>query len=399
MSGTEFSHQPVMVTEIVELFSEVPAGTVVDATVGGGGHARALLDAHPHLRLVGLDQDPDAVDAARQRLAGLDDRVTLARTRFDRLAETVHGLGLDTLSGVLFDLGVSSPQLDRPDRGFSYRADAPLDMRMDPDGPVTAADIVNGWPEADLARLLRDLGDERFAGRIAAAIVAARPGRRHGRLGRAGPRRHPGAGPPPGRPPGQAHLPGPAHRGQRRARGAAARPRHRPRPARARRALRRARLPLGRGPHREGALPRPRPPAAAPARPGCRASAARCRPSACSSGGPGSRRRPRWPPTPGPRAPASGPSRSCRPRTADPGRGMTPVPARAPAPRPPAPSRPASPAPRRPDRRRRPRPAGRSEARPVPLEVVDAATVAGRRRPGPAAAAGHLDRGGRGLRR
>ena len=175
MSGTEFSHQPVMVTEIVALFGEVPAGTVVDATVGGGGHARALLDAHPHLRLVGLDQDPDAVEAARTRLAGVDDRVTLARTRFDRLAETVHGLGLDAVSGVLFDLGVSSPQLDRPERGFSYRADAPLDMRMDPDGPTTAADIVNGWPEADLARLLRDLADERYAGRIAAAIVRARP--------------------------------------------------------------------------------------------------------------------------------------------------------------------------------------------------------------------------------
>jgi 16S rRNA (cytosine1402-N4)-methyltransferase len=115
------------------------------------------------------------VDAARRRLAGLDDRVTLARTRFDRLAETVDQLGLDGLSGVLFDLGVSSPQLDRPDRGFSYRADAPLDMRMDPEGPVTAADIVNDWAEADLARLLRDLADERYAGRIAAAIVRARP--------------------------------------------------------------------------------------------------------------------------------------------------------------------------------------------------------------------------------
>ncbi len=175
MSGTEFSHEPVMVTEVVELFRTVPPGTVVDATVGGGGHARALLDAHPHLRLVGLDQDPDAVAAAGRRLAGEGDRVALVHTRFDRLAEAALGLGLGSLSGVLFDLGVSSPQLDRSDRGFSYRADAPLDMRMDPAGATTAADIVNGWEEADLARLLRDLADERFARRIAAAIVAARP--------------------------------------------------------------------------------------------------------------------------------------------------------------------------------------------------------------------------------
>jgi 16S rRNA (cytosine1402-N4)-methyltransferase len=169
----------VLVDLVVELFSPVPAGVVVDATLGGGGHAEALLDAHPHLSVVGLDQDPDAVAAARARLARFGDRVAVRRTRFDRLAEVLAevlpGLGLAGASGALFDLGVSSPQLDRPERGFSYRAPGPLDMRMDPARPVTAADLVNGADEAELARLLHAYGDERYARRIARAIVARRP--------------------------------------------------------------------------------------------------------------------------------------------------------------------------------------------------------------------------------
>lgn len=166
-----FSHLPVMVDRVVEVLAPVPAGTYVDATVGGGGHAAAVLAAAPHLRLVGLDRDADAIAAAGERLAPFGDRARLVHARFDELASVVDG----PVSAVLFDLGVSSPQFDRPDRGFSYRADAPLDMRMDRRDPVTAADIVNTWGGDELARLLRTLGDERFANRIARAIVAARP--------------------------------------------------------------------------------------------------------------------------------------------------------------------------------------------------------------------------------
>ncbi|HEY2997299.1 MAG TPA: 16S rRNA (cytosine(1402)-N(4))-methyltransferase RsmH [Acidimicrobiales bacterium] len=177
MSGTapQFAHRPVLVDLVVELFAPVPPGVVVDATLGGGGHAEALLDAHPHLSLVGLDQDPDAIAAASARLARFGDRVAVRRTRFDRLAEVLADLGDAGASGALFDLGVSSPQLDRPERGFSYRAEGPLDMRMDPSRSPSAADLVNGADEAELARLLRAYGDERYARRIAHAIAGHRP--------------------------------------------------------------------------------------------------------------------------------------------------------------------------------------------------------------------------------
>jgi 16S rRNA (cytosine1402-N4)-methyltransferase len=170
-----FRHQPVMVDRIVELFTPVPPGWVVDATVGGGGHAAALLDRHPHLRVLGLDQDADALAAAAERLRPFGDRVRLHRTRFDSLDDIVQQLHTTPVSGVLFDLGVSSPQLDRAARGFSYRHDAPLDMRMDQRQVRTAADVVNDTDEQELAGLLRAYGDERFARRIARAIVGARP--------------------------------------------------------------------------------------------------------------------------------------------------------------------------------------------------------------------------------
>jgi 16S rRNA (cytosine1402-N4)-methyltransferase len=160
---------------VVELFAPVPPGVVVDATVGGGGHAEALLDAHPHLSVVGLDQDPDAIDAATERLQRFGPRATVRHSRFDELRTVLGELGHGSASGALFDLGVSSPQFDRPERGFSYRAPGPLDMRMDPGRPVSAADLVNGAPESELARLLHAYGDERYARRISAAIVAARP--------------------------------------------------------------------------------------------------------------------------------------------------------------------------------------------------------------------------------
>jgi 16S rRNA (cytosine1402-N4)-methyltransferase len=171
---TDFIHIPVMADRIVEIFRPVPEGVLVDATVGGGGHARLLLEARPDLRLVGIDRDPAALAAAAEALAPFGDRVTLRRARFDDL-ETVMTDVQPPVTGVLFDLGVSSPQLDRGERGFSYRHDGPLDMRMDPSDRWTAADIVNGYPEVELVRVLQEHGDERFAIRIAAAIVANRP--------------------------------------------------------------------------------------------------------------------------------------------------------------------------------------------------------------------------------
>jgi 16S rRNA (cytosine1402-N4)-methyltransferase len=180
-----FEHTPVLRDEVVSLFASVPAGVVVDATVGGGGHAAALLETRPDLHLVGLDRDPVALAAARDRLSGYGDRVSVLPMAFGDLADLVASaevLGatfsastLAELSGVLFDLGVSSPQLDQPDRGFSFREDGPLDMRMDPSGAVTAADLVNELPEEELARMFRENGEGRLSRRIARAVVASRP--------------------------------------------------------------------------------------------------------------------------------------------------------------------------------------------------------------------------------
>lgn len=169
----QFSHRPVMFEEVVELFRAVPAGTVVDATVGGGGHAAGLLESRPDVRLIGLDRDLEAIDAARERLSTFGDRVELRHQRFDAIESAVGAS--DTVVGVLFDLGVSSWQFDAPQRGFSYRNDGPLDMRMDSSGTVTAEAVVNEWEEAKIARLLSENGERRFARRIAKAIVDARP--------------------------------------------------------------------------------------------------------------------------------------------------------------------------------------------------------------------------------
>ena len=170
-----FRHEPVMVDQIVELFTPVPPGWVVDATLGGAGHAVALLEGHGHLRVLGLDHDADALAVAAERLRPYGARALVHRTRFDFLADIVRQLDTTPVSGVLFDLGVSSPQLDRAERGFSYRHDAPLDMRMDQRQARSAADVVNETDEDELAGLIRAYGDERYARRIARAIVAARP--------------------------------------------------------------------------------------------------------------------------------------------------------------------------------------------------------------------------------
>ncbi|SDG56760.1 16S rRNA (cytosine(1402)-N(4))-methyltransferase RsmH [Klenkia brasiliensis] len=172
-------HVPVLLDRVTELLGPACAAdgaVLVDCTLGLAGHSLALLDAHPGLRLVGLDRDPDARAEATRRIAaaGHADRATVVPAVFDELPEVLDELGLDEVHAVLADLGVSSLQLDRPDRGFSYAHDAPLDMRMDPSGPRTAADVVNTYSRGELTRVLKVYGEERFAGRIAAAIERER---------------------------------------------------------------------------------------------------------------------------------------------------------------------------------------------------------------------------------
>jgi 16S rRNA (cytosine1402-N4)-methyltransferase len=159
--------------EVVELLRPVPEGTVVDATVGGGGHSELLLAARPDLRVLGIDRDDAALAAASVALGRFGDRVRLVRAEFAAIADIVNEG--ERIVGVLFDLGVSSPQLDRAERGFSYWADAPLDMRMDVRQDLTAAEVVNTYTEAELARVLVEYGEERFARRVAAEIVRRRP--------------------------------------------------------------------------------------------------------------------------------------------------------------------------------------------------------------------------------
>jgi 16S rRNA (cytosine1402-N4)-methyltransferase len=175
-----FAHLPVMASEVTDLLATVPTGLVVDATVGGGGHSKALLTVRPDLRLLGIDRDPVAVAAAGAALEPFGDRVRIVQGGFEEVAEIV---GNEELVAILFDLGVSSPQLDRPVRGFSYWADAaPLDMRMDSVQTLTAETVVNEYAESDLAALIARNGEERFARRIASEIVAARPIRTTGEL-------------------------------------------------------------------------------------------------------------------------------------------------------------------------------------------------------------------------
>jgi 16S rRNA (cytosine1402-N4)-methyltransferase len=170
-------HVPVLLERILSLFAPVFAGreaVLVDATVGLGGHSDALLSAYPSLRLVALDRDPGALDLSRERLARHGDRVRLVHARYDEMPAALAGLGLSRVDGILFDLGVSSMQLDRADRGFAYSKDAPLDMRMNPTTGITAADVLNTYPPGELVRILRDYGEERFAKRIVQAVVAER---------------------------------------------------------------------------------------------------------------------------------------------------------------------------------------------------------------------------------
>ena len=177
MSTAPGGHLPVMTDRVLALLapSLEPAGAVlVDATLGRAGHATALLSRHPGLTLIGIDTDDAAIDESRRLLSAHAGRFSLVHASYDEIPAILARLGYVSAQGILFDLGVSSPQLDDPGRGFAYSRDAPLDMRMDRTRRLTAAEVVNTYPAAQLARVLRDYGEERFARRIADAVVAER---------------------------------------------------------------------------------------------------------------------------------------------------------------------------------------------------------------------------------
>jgi 16S rRNA (cytosine1402-N4)-methyltransferase len=176
MGTAAAAHLPVMRDRVLELLAPAltpPGAVLVDATLGRAGHASALLAAHPGLSLIGIDTDASAIEQSRLTLADFGDRVTFVQAVYDQLPRIIAGAGLRAVQGILFDLGVSSPQLDDPSRGFAYAQDAPLDMRMNQTAELTAADVLNTYPADQLARVLREYGEERFAGRSAAAVGRA----------------------------------------------------------------------------------------------------------------------------------------------------------------------------------------------------------------------------------
>ena len=170
----EFEHKPVLLNETIDNLHVKPEGTYVDGTLGGGGHAYEVAKRlSPQGRFIGIDQDADAIRAAGQKLAEFGN-VTLIRSNYCSIREELMGNNVTGVDGIVLDLGVSSYQLDTPQRGFSYMSDAPLDMRMDQRNDLTAGDIINGYSEAELYRVIRDYGEDRFAKNIAKHIVAAR---------------------------------------------------------------------------------------------------------------------------------------------------------------------------------------------------------------------------------
>lgn len=180
----EFNHYSVLLPETIEQLHIKEDGIYVDGTLGGGGHSFEIVKRLTTGRLIGIDQDYDALEAAGERLRPFEDRVTFVHSNYEAMVERVHELGMDKVDGILLDLGVSSFQLDTPERGFSYMLeDAPLDMRMDQDNPMTAADIVNDYAEEELYRMIRDYGEDRFAKNIAKNIVKER---KNGRIETAG---------------------------------------------------------------------------------------------------------------------------------------------------------------------------------------------------------------------
>lgn len=180
----EFNHYSVLLPETIEQLHIKEDGIYVDGTLGGGGHSFEIAKRLTTGRLIGIDQDYDALEAAGERLRPFEDRVTFVHSNYEAMVERVHELGMDKVDGILLDLGVSSFQLDTPERGFSYMVeDAPLDMRMNQDNPMTAADIVSDYAEEELYRMIRDYGEDRFAKNIAKNIVKER---KNGRIETAG---------------------------------------------------------------------------------------------------------------------------------------------------------------------------------------------------------------------
>ena len=171
----EFKHIPIMLEEVIEGLDIKPGGIYVDGTLGGGGHsyeiAKRLVSGG---RLIGIDQDEAAIKAAGARLSGFGDRVTIVRSNYAQMVSVLQSLGIEQVDGILLDLGVSSHQLDNAERGFSYMEDAPLDMRMDRRQEKTAGDIVNFYSQAELTRIIRDYGEDKFAAKIAAKIIGFR---------------------------------------------------------------------------------------------------------------------------------------------------------------------------------------------------------------------------------
>ena len=170
----EYTHKPVLLNQCLDGLNIRPGGIYVDGTLGRAGHSLEIAKRLAGGRLIAIDRDQAALDAAPARLEGYMDRVTLVRGNFGGLTDILSGLGVDGVDGMLFDLGVSSPQLDDGSRGFSYLQDAPLDMRMDQSAPLTAREVVNGWSQEELKRILWQYGEERYSGPIAAAMVRAR---------------------------------------------------------------------------------------------------------------------------------------------------------------------------------------------------------------------------------
>ena len=173
MSET-FTHRPVLLNECIQALNIRPEGVYVDGTLGRAGHSREIARRLTTGRLICVDRDQAALEAAEERLAQWRDRVTLVHSNFSELKEVLSAAGVSGADGMLFDLGVSSPQLDDASRGFSYMQDAPLDMRMDTAAPLTAYEVVNTWPQEELRRILYEYGEERYAPAIAKAIVRAR---------------------------------------------------------------------------------------------------------------------------------------------------------------------------------------------------------------------------------
>lgn len=170
----QFKHKSVLLEEVIEELDLKPDGIYVDGTLGGAGHSSEMLRRAEIKKLIGIDQDPDAIKAASKKLEPYGERAVIVKSNYENIGEIIKSQNIDKVDGILLDLGVSSYQLDTPDRGFSYMSDAPLDMRMDTESVKTASDIINDYSEQELFKIIRDYGEDRFAKNIAKHIAAAR---------------------------------------------------------------------------------------------------------------------------------------------------------------------------------------------------------------------------------